>query len=115
MNFEVSKSGDAVILKLHERHLNAMIAPELKAEFLTLCRSPLKVMVVDMKDVEYSDTAGLSSLLFCERRMREIGGEVWLVGVSERVRSLMRIARIDSLFKFIGDEKELKKKLKRQD
>ncbi|MFN3135168.1 MAG: STAS domain-containing protein, partial [Candidatus Kryptonium sp.] len=61
------------------------------------------------------DSSGLSSLLFCERRMRENKGNVTLVGVTDKVLSLIKIARLDSLFKiFPSIEDALNSKTKKQ-
>ncbi len=107
MHFEILKPDKStVVFKLREKKLDALISPELKAEFLALCSPEIKTMVVDLSEVQHCDSSGLSSLLFCERRVRENGGEVFLVGVTEKVLNLMKIARIDSLFKFFNSAEE---------
>ncbi|CUS78251.1 anti-anti-sigma factor [Candidatus Kryptonium thompsonii] len=100
MNFEILKPDkNTIIFKLREKKLDATLSPELKAEFLALCQSNVKRLIIDLSQVEYCDSSGLSSLLFCERRMRENKGDVTLVGVTDKVLSLMKIARLDPLFK----------------
>jgi hypothetical protein len=37
MQFEIKKNGEATILKIKERKLDASVSPELKGEFLVLC------------------------------------------------------------------------------
>ncbi len=107
MHFEVSKPDKStLVFKLREKKLDALISPELKAEFLALCSPEIKTIIVDLSDVQYCDSSGLSSLLFCERRVRENNGEVFLVGVTDKVLNLMKIARIDSLFKFFNSVEE---------
>lgn len=107
MRFEISKPDKStVVLKLSEKRLDALISPELKAEFLALCLPEIKTVIIDLSEVQYCDSSGLSSLLFCERRVRENGGKVFLVGVVDKVLNLMRIARIDSLFKFFNSVEE---------
>lgn len=114
MNFEISKPDkNTVVFRLREEKLDAVISPELKAEFLALCAQGIKRMIIDLSEVRYCDSSGLSSLLFCERRMRENNGEVFLVGVVDKILNLMKIARLDSLFKFFNSVDEaLKPKTK---
>ncbi len=115
MNFEISKPDkNTVVFKLREEKLDVVIAPELKAEFLALCAQGIKKIIIDLSDVRYCDSSGLSALLFCERRIRENEGEVFLVGVSDKVLNLIKITRLDSLFKFFNTVDEaVKMKTKR--
>jgi len=98
MRFETKKNGIATILKIQERKLDATISPELKGEFLVLCKPQLKVLIVDLSSVEFCDSSGLSALLIAERKMRENGGIVKLVGVQKKVLSLLKISHLDRAF-----------------
>jgi anti-sigma B factor antagonist len=98
MNFEVRKNGTATIFKLKERQLNSSISAELKGEFLILCRPKLHHLVIDLSDVESCDSSGLSALLIAERRMRDNGGVVKLVGLKKNVLNLMKISQLDRVF-----------------
>ena len=98
MKFEIKKNGTATVLKIRERKLDASVSPELKGEFLVLCGPQMKDLVVDLTDVEFCDSSGLSALLIAERKMRENGGMVKLVGLQKKVLSLIRISRLDRAF-----------------
>ena len=98
MRFETKKNGTATILKIRERKLDAAISPELKGEFLVLCKRQQKELVIDLSDVEFCDSSGLSALLIAERKMRENGGTVKLVGVQKKVLSLIKISHLDRAF-----------------
>jgi len=68
MKFEISKNGKATILKLHGRKLDSTAAPELKAEFLVLCKPKAAAkLIVDMTEVQFCDSSGLSALLIADR------------------------------------------------
>ncbi len=98
MNFEVQKNGEAVVLKLKERKLDSSVSPELKGEFLILCRPDLLNLVVDLADVEFCDSSGLSALLIADRKMKEHGGKVTLINVHKKVISLLKISMLDRVF-----------------
>jgi anti-sigma B factor antagonist len=98
MHFDTKKNGSATILKINERKLDASISPELKGEFLVLCKPQLKELVVDLTKVEFCDSSGLSALLIAERKMRENGGIVKLAGVHKKVLSLIKISHLDRAF-----------------
>lgn len=98
MEFETKKNGDAVVLRLKERKLDASISPELKGEFLILCDGKTKHLILDLSDVEFCDSSGLSALLIAERKMREQGGSVRLVGLQKKVMNLIKISHLDRAF-----------------
>jgi anti-anti-sigma factor len=98
MNFDVKKHGAATVLKVKERKLDASVSPELKGEFLILCTPETKHLVVDLSDVEFCDSSGLSALLIAERKMRENGGVVKLAGLHKKVLTLIKISHLDRAF-----------------
>lgn len=98
MNFEVEKNGSSVTLKLKERKLDSSVSPELKGEFLILCKPKVETLNVDLKEVEFCDSSGLSALLIAERKMKEHGGKVVLRNVHKKVVSLIRISMLDRVF-----------------
>ena len=76
-----------------------MVASELKAEFLILCKpKAASKLIIDMHEVQFCDSSGLSALLIADRAMREHGGRVHLVKVHEKVLTLMRISQLDRVF-----------------
>lgn len=98
MQFDTKKNGAATILRIRQRKLDASISPELKGEFLVLCKPQLKELVIDLTDVDFCDSSGLSALLIAERKMREHGGTVKLVGVHKKVLTLIKISHLDRAF-----------------
>ncbi len=98
MNFEVEKNGSSVTLKLKERKLDSSVSPELKGEFLILCKPKVETLNVDLKEVEFCDSSGLSALLIAERKMKEHGGKVVLRNVHKKVVSLIKISMLDRVF-----------------
>jgi len=98
MNFEIHKNGGSITLKLKEKKLDSSISPELKGEFLLLCTPKLETLVVDLADVDFCDSSGLSALLIAERKMKEHGGNVKLINVHKKVSSLLKISMLDRVF-----------------
>ncbi len=98
MQFEVHKGTGSVTLILKERRLDTTVASDLKGEFLILCKPKLGLLIVDLKDVEFCDSSGLSALLIADRKMREHGGKVRLINVHKKVSSLIKISMLDRVF-----------------
>ena len=98
MNFETHKNGASVTLKLKEKKLDAAVSSELKGEFLILCKPKLETLVVDLANVDFCDSSGLSALLIAERKMKEHGGKVRLLNVHKKVSGLLKISMLDRIF-----------------
>ena len=55
-------------------------------------------VVVDLSRTEYVDSAGLGTLVLLNREARAAGGCLILAGLSEHVRDLLRLVRLDEVF-----------------
>ena len=99
MKFNIEKNGKATVLKLCGKKLDMAVSPELKAEFLVLCKPKVtEKLIVDMTEVHFCDSSGLSALLIADRAMREHGGSVHLVHVHKKVLDLIKISMLDRVF-----------------
>ena len=98
MKFDVQQKDSVTTLILKERKLDSSIAAELKGEFLIVCKPAVTSLVIDMHEVDFCDSSGLSALLIAERKMKEHGGKVTLTGVHKKVVGLLKISMLDRLF-----------------
>ena len=99
MTFDVKKNGKSIVLKLRGRNLDSSFSADLKAEFLVLCKPKVTDrLIVDMEEVQFCDSSGLSALLIADRTMRVHGGSVHLVNVHKKVMDLMKISQLDRVF-----------------
>ncbi len=105
--FETEVRKGHTVLRLNLEKLDTQVSPQLKAEFLVICRAPLKKLVVDMSEVKSCDSSGLSALLVAERMMRELKGEVHLVVPNPDVRNLFRITQLEKVFAIHVSPEEL--------
>ncbi|CAN5562844.1 hypothetical protein BH10BAC6_BH10BAC6_10280 [soil metagenome] len=100
MKFSVEQDDELVTFTLKEPRLDSTTAPEVKSELLILLQERIKAIIIDLSNVEFCDSQGLSALLLANRQMKESEGFVLLVGVNEHVRGLLRISQIEYLFEF---------------
>lgn len=108
MKFETKQNGSSLTFKLKEKRLDSTISSELKGEFLLICKPKVKELFLDLSDVEFCDSSGLSALLIAERKMREHGGIVKLLGLHKKLISLLKITRLDHVFEIVEKQKETK-------
>jgi len=76
-----------------------MVLAPLKAE-------PPSGLVIDLSRVKYFGSVFLSFLLRCHTPMRINGSEMVLAGVSDRIRELLRLTNLDTLWAIYDTRKE---------
>ena len=75
--------------------INISTSPELKRHFEK--QAPKKILV-NLENVAYIDSSGLATLVEMLKKMRSQGGSLGLSGMSNKVRSLFEITKLDKLF-----------------
>ena len=75
--------------------INISTSPELKKQFE---KQPSKKVVVDLEKVGYIDSSGLATLVEILKKTKSQGGSLGLSGMSDKVKSLFEITKLDKLF-----------------
>ncbi len=75
--------------------INITTSPELKRTFE---KQPAKRVVIDLEKVSYIDSSGLATLVEILKRVKAQGGFLGLSGMSDKVKSLFEITKLDKLF-----------------
>ncbi|MBK9272701.1 MAG: STAS domain-containing protein [Saprospiraceae bacterium] len=101
MKYQIDKQDRYAVFSLEEPNLNSLIAPDLKSEFVFLKNEGVRNLILDLKDVQYIDSSGLSSILTANRLWSEDGSFVMCNMNSEGVRKLIEISKLDSILTII--------------
>ena len=64
----------------------------------------IRKILLNLRDVDYVDSSGLGELVCAFTSMRSHGGELKLLHVTRRVRSLLQITKLISVFEITDDE-----------
>ena len=64
------------------------------------------VVILDCYGVPYLDSAGLGSIMMLYASAERHGRRMMLAGVSERVMSLIRMTRVDTVLSIVGSVEE---------
>jgi anti-sigma B factor antagonist len=98
--------GDAVVVSVNGE-IDLHNSPELRQALLSsLVPKPPKKFVLNLSRVPYMDSSAVAVLVELLQKMRPGGGKVYLVGAQPRVKGLLEIARLDSIFKLTASEEE---------
>jgi anti-anti-sigma factor len=97
MKYSIDKKEEYSIFKLSEEKLDSTLAPALKSEFVTLNAEGVNNIIIDLSEVKYSDSSGLSALLVGNRLFSEEGGIFVLACLSEHVTKLIKISQLNNV------------------
>lgn len=106
MKYTIDKTEKYSILKLHESKLDSTVAPSLKSELLTLHAEGVRNIILDLEEVKYTDSSGLSALLVGNRILTEDGGIFILIRLSDHAMKLVRISQLDSVLNILNTTEE---------
>jgi len=79
---------------------------EMRERLLEVMSEKPETTVINLSRVDFMDSSGLATLVEAMQLSRRYGGQVKLVGVQHRVRSILEISRLDSIFPIFESEAE---------
>jgi anti-sigma B factor antagonist len=102
---DVRHSGDVTVVDLEGR-LDAVSAPETRAELHELVERGYRKLVLNLREIGFIDSAGLGSLVSCLRRCAAEGGDLRLAEVPAFCRSIFQLTRLTRVFDVTQTEGE---------
>lgn len=100
-SFRVDRHGDVAVItpspeveSMHE----SLIEQAAQMVLAPLKDDPPAGVVIDLSRVSYFGSVFLSFLLRCHKRVKEKGSDLVLAGASARVRELLRLTNLDTLW-----------------
>jgi anti-anti-sigma factor len=106
MKYSIDKQDRFAVLNLKEENLNSVIAPNLKSELVILSNEGVPNLILDLSDVMYVDSSGLSAILTANRLWKSTGSFV-LTGIKhDTVRKLIEISRLDTVLTILPTVQE---------
>lgn len=106
MKYTIDKQEKYTLLRLHEEKMDSSIAPSLKSEMVTLHAEGARNIILDLSEVKYTDSSGLSALLVGNRIFQEEGGIFVLACLSDHTMKLIRISQLDSVLNILPSVEE---------
>src|ERR1700760_2042731 len=106
MKFAVDKHEKYVLLKLNESKLNSLVTPQLKSELILINTEGQRNIVLDLSQVKFADSSGLSSLLVGHRLCKNASGSFILSGLNETVYRLITISQLENVLSIVPTIKE---------
>ncbi len=103
MNFQKESHGKVDVIELPER-LSIADAGKVKSSLQTLVETGRKKLVLDLAQVSFMDSSGLSVLLSARKSVTRVSGHVVLLNPSDEARTLIELTRLHEVFEIFSDK-----------
>ena len=108
IKFSVDRQEKYSIITLDEEKLNSLNAPELKSEMVVLNNEGANNIILNLSNVSFVDSSGLSAILIGNRLCSNDNGSFVLSNVQENVLKLIKISQLDTILKIVPTQDEAK-------
>lgn len=106
MKYSVDKHEKYILIKLNESKLNSLVTPQLKSELILINTEGQRNIILDLSQVKFADSSGLSSLLVGHRLCKNAGGSFILSGLNDAVARLVTISQLDNVLAIVPSTEE---------
>ncbi len=106
MKYTVDKRDSYTILTLQEPKLNSLVSPELKTELILMSNEGMRNIILDLSNVEFVDSSGLSAILVGHRICSNQDGLLTVCSLNDNVERLIKISQLDNVLNIIATVQE---------
>ena len=105
MNLQIESNGDVKVVRVKEEKLVFPILSSFFAKVSKLIEAGATKLVIDLSEVSYIDSASIGCLMDIYRMMADRSGVVKLVGLQERVETMVSLTGLHNLVEIFREEK----------
>ena len=106
MKYTIDKNEKYTLFSINEDNLKSLLAPNLKSEMIILANEGVRNIILDLSNVKYVDSSGLSAILTGNRLFKEEGSFVLTGIVSPHVKQLIEISKLDTILVIVPSIQE---------
>ena len=100
------RQADGIDIVALSGEVDINTSPEVRKVFDQLLEAESKKILLNFAQVDYIDSSGLATLVEMLQRLKRFGGMMRLADLSEKVKGLFEITKLDKLFNIFPNEEE---------
>jgi anti-sigma B factor antagonist len=104
MQFQRRVSDGITILSLTGKLIVGDATAALKEQMKALTEQGVTKLILDLAGVDYIDSSGLGTLVYCFSTFRKQGGTLKLMNLSRRNIELMLLTKLETVFEVFDNE-----------
>ena len=82
---------------------------QLRIEITSAVETGVDIVLLDLQDITFMNSAGLGTLLAALKAARKIGGKISLCSVNEQVQLLLRMTKMERIFEIFNNRDEFER------
>jgi anti-anti-sigma factor len=84
--------------------LDSTHATQLRQEISQIVGAQVEIVLLDLKDVSFVDSAGLGALVSALKTVRSAKAELYLCSITDQVKMLFELTHMDRVFNILADQ-----------
>ena len=103
MQIKMEDKEGVIVCRL-QSDVDISSSPDVREYFEKLTREKKEKILIDFESIDYVDSSGLATFVEILKNMRAYGGKLKLISLSDKVRGLFEITKLDKLFDIATSE-----------
>lgn len=99
-----SERRDGAVIVIPTGEIDLTSSPTLRVELKKIQGDRPARLVIDLAGVPYMDSAGVATLVEAMQHARKSNTRLVLCAMTDKVRSIFEISRLDTVFTIVGDQ-----------
>jgi anti-anti-sigma factor len=91
--------------------LDGIRGNELRREVSEVLANGTDILLLDLKEVKFIDSSGLGALVSAMQMVRNANGKLFVCSISDQVRMLFELTKMDRIFKTFTDQDEFNRQV----
>lgn len=84
---------------------------QLRREVSDVVATGANIVLIDLQNVKFIDSSGLGALVSAMKTVRGAGGKLFICSVSEQVKMLFELTKMERVFEIFADQNEFNQKV----
>jgi anti-sigma B factor antagonist len=101
-----TEDKDGVLICHIQGDIDIHSSPEFNKSVEKIAKDKSQKVVMEFSGVSYVDSSGLATLVAALKKLKSYGGKLKLANLSDKVKGLFEITRLDKLFDISDTEEE---------
>ncbi|MCE9562660.1 MAG: STAS domain-containing protein [Planctomycetes bacterium] len=81
--------------------LDVIASPELEARLMAMIDSGIRILVLNVTQLEFISSAGLRVLIVAAKKIRAQGGDMVFAGADQNIKKILDISGFTKMFKIV--------------
>lgn len=90
---------EGVVVTLEDTRVDMAVSRKFRDELAKVIEKKPDLLVLDLTDTEYFDSSALGTLVSILREAKSYGGQIRLANLNQTLRTLMKLSKLDAMFK----------------